>query len=79
MSGNNATLKIDFTDPKKEISCAIFFIYWIGNDTPAINKSLTYQFKQEVFQKQSSSVLNFFCEIHKKTLVLDSLSNKVAS
>ena len=58
LSGNNATLKIDFTDPR----------------TPAMNKSLTYQFKLEVFQKQSSGCLKFSCEIHKKTLVL-----KVAS
>ena len=28
---------------ENDISCPIFFIYWIGNDTPAMNKCLTYQ------------------------------------
>ena len=45
MSGNNATLKIHFTDPRKRNFVRIFFIYWIENNTPAMNKSLTYQFK----------------------------------
>ena len=35
----------------------IFFICWIGNDTPAMNKCSTYQFTYKVFQKQSSGVL----------------------
>ena len=46
MSGNNVTLKIDFTDPRKRNFVRnLFFTGWIGNDTPAINESLTYQFK----------------------------------
>ena len=45
MSGNNATLKIHFTDPRKRNFVRIFFIYWIENNTSAMNKSLTYQFK----------------------------------
>ena len=44
MCENNATLKIDFTDPRKR-NFKIFFICWIGNDTPATNKGLTSQFK----------------------------------
>ena len=72
MSGNNATQKIDFTDREYEVLCDLFYILvgWIGNATPVImNKRSTYQFKQEVFQKQASGVLKFLRNLQENTCI----------
>ena len=51
MSGNNTTLKIDFTDPRnRNFVCSFvlflfffFLIYWIENDTTVMKERSTYQ------------------------------------
>ena len=41
MSGNNATLKIDYTDLTEKMN--VFLIYWNRKYTPVMNELSTYQ------------------------------------
>ena len=88
-------LKIDSTDPRKRNfeRNLVLPVYWIGNDTPVINKRSMYQitnsnrikskiiqkhFPEEFFGVVKDGVLFFFGKTQRKALVLNSLSKKVA-
>ena len=86
MSRNTAMLKIDSTDPRKRNfeRNLVLPVYWIGNDTPVINKRSMYQItnsnrelkaklSRSIFQKNFSVLLKtvfyfFFSKLRGKHL-----------